>query len=267
MTAIVIVAQPKHDCIHFATDAAIYQSDQTVVCYGSKVFPVAHWPGIITAAGNAATVPLFGWSLSQEYATFDEAVANAELTLPKLAVQYELPNGAQLFFVGMSSRGPEAYVARTDNRPPPGITVEEMERNPYWGRLYQLIKLPDQVQSPVPDDQVIPAHYEGVDPNDSVESALWSIRKMLEMQRQTKLLDGIGAIGGFGQVTTIYADRIEQRILCRWPDDKIGAVLKPYPIDWNEWHAANPRPVANRPIQLSRVRQDMLDRKSRKVNR
>ena len=245
MTAVIIVAQPKYGCIHFAGDAAAYMSDQTVVCFTSKVFPIAHWPGLVTTAGNGAMAPLFGWSLSQAFSTFDQAVDNAEQKLPDLAANYNLPNGAQLFFVGISSRGPEAYVARTDDRLPAGVTREEMEQNEYWVGMYELVKLPDQIQSPVPNDQVVAANYEGFDPDEPPESVLWSIRKMLEMQRQTKLPHGVGAIGGFGQCTTVYRDRVEQKVLCRWPEDKIGTRLQPPPIDWSQWHRDNPKPGAS----------------------
>jgi hypothetical protein len=72
VSAIVIAAQPKFGLIHAVTDAAYYEPNQKVVAFGTKVFPVTHWPGMVTSAGNAAAYALFGWSLSQDFATFDE---------------------------------------------------------------------------------------------------------------------------------------------------------------------------------------------------
>jgi hypothetical protein len=42
---------------------------------------------------------------------------------------------------------------------------------------------------------------------------------LLTTQRHTSLPEGMGGIGGFGQVTTISADGITQRIIQRWPAD------------------------------------------------
>jgi hypothetical protein len=244
MTAVVIVAQPRHGLIHFAGDAAMYQNDQTVTDFGCKAFPIAHWPGLVTSAGNSAMVPLFGWSLSQEFASFDAAVESAEQRLPVYAERYGLPNGGQFFLVGISSRGPEAYVCRTDDALPPGVTVAQAEASGYWADArYKLIRLPNVGMSPVPNDQVLAANYEGIDPDDDPETVVWGIRKMLEMQRQTKLPDGIGGIGGFAQLTTISGAGITQRILQRWSADRTGALLKPAPIVWAHWHRDNPKPV------------------------
>jgi hypothetical protein len=74
---------------------------------------------------------------------------------------------------------------------------------------------------------------------------LWSMRKVLAMQRHMKRPDGLGGIGGFGQLTSISADGITQRIIERWPD-VLGAPLRPGPIDWTRWHADNPKPGTGR---------------------
>jgi hypothetical protein len=83
---------------------------------------------------------------------------------------------------------------------------------------------------------------------------------MLEMQRQTKLPSDYGAIGGFAQCTTIYPDRIEQRILRRWHEDQVGQRLRPSKIDWPRWHAEHPKPGA----KVSRLKRDMAERRERK---
>jgi hypothetical protein len=248
----------------------MYLADQTVVGFSTKVFPVAHWPGLITTVGNGAMVPLFGWSLARRFSTFDELIAGASAVLPDLVKSYELPSGGDIFFVGISDeRGPEAYVASTDGVAPPLATREELEASEFYGNeLFTLVKLPDLVMTPVPSDQVVPANYEGIDVDADTETVIWSLRLILEMQRQTKLYPGVGGIGGFGQVTTISGDGITQRMLQRWPADKLGAPLRPGPIDWVEWHAANPKPTSADVIpyeRMSRVRRDMLDRKARKL--
>ena len=117
-----------------------------------------------------------------------------------------------------------------------------MESSGCYGPPLKLVKLPNVVMTPTADDQVIPAGYEGIDIDADEESVLWSMRKVLTMQRHCKLPDNIGGIGGFAVVTTVSAEGIRQRILDRWPADKLGTQLRPGPLDWDRWHLNNPKP-------------------------
>lgn len=246
MTAIIVVSQPKHDCIHVAVDAAIYRQDQTVVAFGNKVTSVAHWPGIVTCAGNAAAAPLFGWSLAKQFATFNDMVRDAEAELPGLTKSYGLPNAATVIIAGISEdRGPEAYSFRTDDDVPPMNTRAELEASECYDAPFKLVKLPGVVMTPVITDNqtIICSGYEGIDQTADPEDVIWSIRKMLHMMRHMKLPEGLGAIGGFAEITTISGGGITQRIVERWPD-ALGAAIRPGPIDWKAWHLDNPKPAA-----------------------
>jgi hypothetical protein len=64
----------------------------------------------------------------------------------------------------------------------------------------------------------------------------------------------IGGIGGWGELTSISKDGIEQRVICRWPSDRLGAPLVVEPIDWAAWHKANPKPHAEAKRKLRVVR-------------
>jgi hypothetical protein len=246
MTAIIVVCQPRHNVVHVVTDGAIYRQDQTVVAFGNKVAAVPHWPGIVTSAGNAAATPLFGWDLAQQFASFDDLIRDGEAVLPELSRSFGLPSAATMIFAGISAeRGPEAYSFRTEDVVPPMSTREELEASECYDAPFKLVKLPAVVMTPVPSDQSIAAGYAGLDVDADPESALWSMRKVLTMQRHMKLPEGLGGIGGFGQLTTISADGIAQRIIQRWPD-VLGAPLRPGPIDWKQWHLDNPKPGTGR---------------------
>lgn len=268
MTAVVIVAQPRHGLIHVAMDSAIYTPDHTVQCFGLKMHPISYWPGVVSALGNSVTKVLFHWSLSQHFSSFDDFVENGEAILPDLMKAWKLPDGlsvrvdgTQMIVAGISAcRGPEAYSWCVDKYVPPGATAEEMEASEYYDAPWKLVKLPDVIMSPTADDQSIPANYEGIDVEADPDTVVWSIKKVLEMQRHTRLPDNLGAIGGFAQLTTISSDGINQRILQRWSEDRSGAPLKPEPIDWKQWHRDNPKPG------MSRLKREMLERKARKSN-
>lgn len=242
MTAIIIARQ--HDRVHLVTDAAVYTRDQVVASFGNKVYSAPHIPCVITVTGNAAATECYGSVLTNTFSTFDDMIAGAEVVISELMKLHPLPGGGtDIMMAGVSaSRGPEAYYFRTNDDLPLAQTREEVEASELFAPPGTLVKLPDLVVSPVPHDQVAPANYEGIDP-DALE---WSFRKILEMMRHTTLPEGIGGIGGFATMTTITADSIEQRVIQRWPDDKLGEPLRPGPIDWQKWHAENPKPAARK---------------------
>lgn len=243
MTAIICVKQPEHGCVHVATDAASYDRERgAIVEFGSKIAPVPNWPGVVTSAGNAAATILFGAELSRRFSMFDEMIDLADFVLPQIISGCGLPTAADVFLAGVSKEhGPKAYYFRTSDDLPPMNTREEVEANPLWGERDKLIELPDVIMTPVPHDQVVPAHYEGLDTSEHPESVRWALLKILTMQRHMELPESIGGIGGFAQIATVYADRIEQRIVHRWPDS-VGDRIRPAPLDWTRWHAENPKP-------------------------
>jgi len=263
VTAIVCVCQPRHSLIHLATDAAIYQADQSVVAFGTKVWPVSHWPGLVTCAGNAAAVPLFGWALSQEFPTWDDLVDDAERGLAKLArlvKDYGLSHAAVLLAGISAERGAEAYTFQTTVELPLGVTREEAEASPHFQPPFVLAKFPDVIMNPVaPPEIAIAAGYEGIDVDADPETVVWSIRKVLAMQRHMPLPDGIGGIGGFAELTAVSPEGVTQRVVERWPNDKIGAPLHHGSIDWDKWHAEHPKPGT------SRLKRELLTRKANKL--
>ena len=253
MSAIVSVCSLRHNRVYIANDAAIYGEDQNVVAFGSKVFPIAHWPGLVTCVGNAVSVPLFGWELAQYFASWDEMIDNgpdAMAKLAKLVDVHGLPH-ASVILAGISAqRGPETYTFQTNVELPPDSTREEAEASPYFQPPFVLTKLAEVIMSPVtPPDLSIAAAYEGIDTDADPEIVVWSIRKVLAMQRAMPLPEGIGGIGGFVELSTVSEDGVTQQIVERWPDDKIGAPLRHGSVDWKAWHRSNPKPSKLRVVK------------------
>lgn len=246
MTAVIVVAQPERRCIHVATDAAIYQADGDVTAFSTKVTTIPHFPAIITSLGNAASHVLFGNALGKRYASFDEMIQYAESELPGMHASFNLPNGADVVIAGISeARGAEAYLFRTEDVVPPMNSREEMEASELYDIPFKFVKLPNVVESPVcPPEMSIAAGYEGIDPNADEACVIWSIRKLMTMQRHIALPPGI-SIGGFAQVATVTAEGITQRIIERWSADMLGNATQPAPISWDVWHQQNPRPKAH----------------------
>lgn len=267
MTAIIIVTQPSRGLLHVASDAAMYRRDQVVVSFGTKVMAVAHWPGVITNTGISSATTVLGAMLADRFETFDEMLIGSEAALPSMIEECAPVAGAEVILAGISTvHGPAAFSFRTDDSlPPVAPSEQQLARLPPPLRL---ARLPNVVMTPIPDDQIEPANYEGIDVDAPTELIIWSIRKLLEMQRCMKLPDGIGSIGGFGHLTTVSREGITERMLQQWPDET-GDVLQPIPIDWAEWHRDNPRPgvISKMPEGMSRLQRDIAMRKAKKAAR
>jgi hypothetical protein len=127
--------------------------------------------------------------------------------------------------------------------------------------------LPDWITGPpAPIEMVNAAQFEGVDVDAHPEVVIGQLRKLLEMQRHA-IYPGCGhKIGGYGQLTTIRPDGIEERRLQEWPEDKIGELIQPRPISWPAWNAANKASVAAAavPAGLSRLQRERMEKKARK---
>jgi len=254
MTAAIVAKQ--RDRIHIATDAAIYRQGEGVVAFGSKVTTVPHWPGCITGAGNAAAGPLFAPALGRLFSTWDLMIdgwTNAIQEIQNLAGAFELSH-ATIIMAGISEkRGPESFTFQTTLTLPPGTTAEEAEASPYYQPPFALVKLPDHICTPVPPPAMsIAANFEGIATNDDPDVCVWSLRKVLEMQRQMPLPDGVGGIGGWVELTTVSAEGVTQRVLRSWPEDKIGGPLRPKPINWPRWHIENPKPKRGAALRVAK---------------
>jgi hypothetical protein len=259
VTAIICVAQPKRGLLHVLTDAAHYR-DGAVVSFANKSATLPQWPGIVTATGSAFNTTLFRSGLAEKFATWDEMIAGAEAELPQMVKDYGL-SWSTVVLAGISKeRGPEIYQFSNDAPLPAHISQEEVDACPYFGTPYKLMRLPDVIMTPpVPAETVVAADFEGIDVEADPELVVWSMRKHLVMQRYMPLPDDIGGIGGFAELTTISAEGVTQRVIDRWPEDKVGAPLHHGSIDWDRWHADNPKPG------MRRIKREMLSRKARKL--
>jgi hypothetical protein len=87
---------------------------------------------------------------------------------------------------------------------------------------------------------------------------------LLHLARQELDDDGLGWVGGKAILTTIDERGISQRVLHHWTEDAVGAPIRPKPIDWTAWRAARVPAV---PEGMSRLRREILGRKTRKAGR
>ena len=245
MTATNVFCQRQRNCLHVVTDAAIYDASGVVRGLGSKIFPITHWPGVICIRGAAKAVLVSQW-LSGEFADFDAAVDGIEAILPTFAAAADLHMDSELILAGWSASrsAPESYIVTTGNELPTGCDEEMATEAPYLPPAFKLKRLPDAVEGPPLTESIISAaNHEPLDLDCSPERAIWHLKKTIEMQRQVGHSDGVYWVGGFAQLATITPSGITQQTLQRWPEDRIGERMFPSPVDWDQWHRDNPRPI------------------------
>jgi hypothetical protein len=260
MTAVNVVCQPRHKCLHIVTDAASYYPDGIVGGLGTKVFTVPHWPGVVAVRGQGTGGPLIGHSLALNFATFDLMLAQVEQMLPALVIAHDLKGGIELILAGFSERGPEAYVIETSAETPVGITAEAADAmvsagSGFLPEPYVLQRLPNITAGPMPPGDVVEAAwFEGFTEDDDPEKVVKGLGQLLEMQRQSLFPGARYLVGGWGSLTTVCPTGLEQRILQRWPDDKVGELIAPAPMDWRAWNTEHGFKAGPTPAPAARLR-------------
>lgn len=222
MTAINLVCCPKANCIWIGTDAASYSDDGVVRGIASKISPIAAWPAVIANRGMVGVSEIAARVLPELFSNFGEMIAGIETELPRIVAKFKFKHSAELIMAGFSARGPETWFIKTANDP----------KGPYWPAPNILIQMPNVCMGPVPcPDLVQTARFAAEPENDDPGSVARWLVQLLELQRHSEF-DGKHWIGGFGEVTTLTPDGIEQRMSQRWPEDRIGERIKPRAADW-----------------------------------
>jgi hypothetical protein len=216
MTAINII---KHDdCIHLLTDGAGYDSAGNITFEATKAWPLPNLPAVIAVRGPALLaalmVNLIGSCGVRRYDDLpgkaQEIVIEAEKTHHGLLGLCSFGADFDFVFGGMKSDGtPHAGIVSNHERT--GIPA------------YALIELGDVAILPSNETMAttfrmkFPRAARGVDLDPATDGL-----EILEMQRREafQLFDpeeALKIVGGFGQLTSVYADRVETRVLRDWP--------------------------------------------------
>jgi hypothetical protein len=235
MTATNVLCLKQRREVRLTTDGAVYDMPSGIVRgIGTKVFPIAHWPGVVTGRGTSIAVVVLGQELSWRFDTFDDAVEGAESLLPGLVENYRIRGAVELVIAGWSTRAqePQAYVIETTDDLPFGMTADELDAHEMRAGMilppsFSLTRLDDDVHGPVlTADVAIANRWKGHDLEAPVGDIIQACRHTVECQRLLTQ-DGLHLVGGFIEHTVITRDSVSQRILHRWPEDTIGRPIEP----------------------------------------
>jgi hypothetical protein len=207
MSACSIFVKPQ--CVYLVTDAASYFVENSkIFAIGSKVVTLPHLGAVVASVGDPGVSLILQSTIAQSpFASFDELAAEwadvARLTDQAyrgiVGNPTTTPAHSRHYLAGFTKWGqPVACMVENQDRPDvPAYTVETM-------RAPQRSMSPDVPTPPGP----VP---------DSPDVAVLFFRQFAMAQREAEPMD----IGGFMQLTTVFRDHIDTRVIARWPD-RIG---------------------------------------------
>ncbi len=204
MSAFDVIVMP--DSVHVVSDGAAIDADGRISFIAGKVWPIPHLNAVVAVRGPSMAGPFIGPTVGSNAKSYAELKGTAAAVirtgvcaLEPMWVSAPLADKMDFVFAGWSEAGPDAFIVCSHDR---------------WGPAWTNIQLGGLVN--IPGDQAIVDSLDlsNVDPErDGV--------RMLEMKRASPDY----FVGCFGQLTSIYRDRIESKIIVRWPEDVIGKRL------------------------------------------
>lgn len=239
MTATIVAKQP--DRIVLATDTAWYRTDGVVCGFAPKVVTLPHLPAAIAWRGAQCAGALFGNSLGLTFSSFDDMALGFADAFENLhdrflpLLEQEGSADLQLVVVGWSAAKakPEAFVVQSIDEVAHGETDGQVRSGVMTFKAFQPQPISgDFYYAPCPPDDVLTAA--GLDGDTGLDASEYC-RRMLESCRRVAVDMGpdVGdrfIVGGSGMMTTVTADGVDQRTICRWPADAIGELIAPEPM-------------------------------------
>jgi hypothetical protein len=163
----------------------------------------------------------------ETFSGFSDMVAGIGDELPRIIGRSALFAPFELILAGFSTKRaePQCWFIQTPGSP----------SGPGYPQPYRIQRFPNVMVGPTPSSEIqAAAGYELISENAEPDAVVPCLGQILEMQRHSKF-DGLHWVGGFGELTTLTPDNIEQRRLQLWPEDRVGERIQPKAIEWSEW--------------------------------
>ncbi|HEY4200057.1 MAG TPA: hypothetical protein VGM83_05815 [Devosiaceae bacterium] len=221
MSSIVVLRQT--DRVSVLTDGAAYRNDGTIVGENAKVYALPHLNAVITVRGSqAAFAMIAGWLTCNVFAYNDLRHSLPEIlsvltpadgageTIEVVVAGFTNAGGADSFFIVNHDRHPEAPILKA-------LTIGGISMMPGGDS----VKVAVEPLFPVPMTNV-----DQLDPEEIGLAIMGAQRQILDDVPGLLRAAKAHLVGRFAQMTSIYRDHIDTRILKRWPDP-IGDKINP----------------------------------------
>jgi hypothetical protein len=258
MSACNIIVRP--DVAYLFADGAAYDQDGRVTSISGKIQPLASISAAMITTGRVLDSIFYAGALDGRADDFDDLIENVSNWLPEIVLEC-LSNfgvddhglGQRLVFAGWSKKRNACY----------GFGIATMD-DISGHKAFEVIRVDTAMQSPALTEAEFLTGFGHAPTMADVADIETMALTVVELQRQQKQewADGQHIVGGILELVTVQRDRIESRVLKRWPD-RPGEFIKPEPVDWPAWRAARSKPVSDF-SGLSRMQRERMQKKLKK---
>ncbi|QOZ52945.1 hypothetical protein [Bradyrhizobium sp. CCBAU 53338] len=252
MSAAIMLRQ--HNCIHLATDAAVYFQDGVVAEFVDKCRAFPEIRCAVTMLGASRWQDLVFDAFRETFTSFDDAKERMPFLLQVLWREHAstvCEPGAwpacDVWVIGWSDQigGPDGFTAFMDD-------FEEWRdrdgANPHARPPFVVYPLHPEFGlnwHPHPTAEQL---FEAKFPRSLAETEMLSdvdLLQVMEVQRRIpSRFHGHPIVGGYMDMTTVDRNGALQRRVHTW-DDKVGELIRPGSIDWVKWRQARERAPSN----------------------
>jgi hypothetical protein len=276
MSAINVLKQ--RDCVHLCVDSAGYDAEGYIEQFIQKSVALPHLKCVVASRGDPRGNFLVGMCLAGLFESFDHLVECVEDAMPQILNELppnDLNPRNEFVFCGWSDeqKCAQAFFLQTALN-----EFEPDDGEPVAGSLLnaapnKLVALNEATFTPaISTEAMLAAKPKGRivrDMNDL--DPVVDLLRVTELQRAQRIARAPNGpqrhwVGGFATLTTVTEHTVTSRVIGRWPQDRIGDLIEPQEIDWDVWNREHAIPD-RAPVELSRLREQMLQRKARKLAR
>ncbi len=199
--------------------------------------------------------------MPREFTNFDQVLSQGQEALPRLFSKYLDDSGKEatgtVYLIGWSEEKDQPLAVCMNMWSDGHSRIDQIIANSGGAGERFKFEHCDFSGTPVPSPELrhtagfwIPDDLNQVNPE-------IDLLHLLEVQRHEEVT-GHHWIGGSALLTSIDRTGVTQRIVHTWPEDKVGEVIKPLPINWKQWIAE--RKYAG----LSRLQRERMMKKAAK---
>ncbi|UPJ53345.1 hypothetical protein IVB30_19735 [Bradyrhizobium sp. 200] len=234
MSAINAIVTPSAS--YMISDGLRYNNGEVTCVDYDKSFVLRGMRAAVAATGDAKTGHFFRAAIEGEFTHFEDVIA---------AGSEFFVEGFKAFahrFCGGNAVSNAVLIGwlESENRPA-AFAIDLQEGLGKWGGASRSV--PDAqngvlgehpiIASPCPSlEELLAAQYPIGSAGDGVSPEA-KLLHMLEVQRRMRADDGNYYVGGHALLTSIDASGVRQRVVYRWPNDKVGEVIGPErDMDW-----------------------------------
>jgi hypothetical protein len=248
MSACNILLQRRHKALHLMTDAATYNRYTGVlVDIAPKCHVAAQAKCALSSIGPLGMSEMIAGDIDEQFSSFDAVVDGIEARLPALFEEYADTIAhdcvGELYLAGWSDRldRPAAYVTRFAKAQ--SDTFDHYsDRSNVDVAKFKLRECVLTCNPGIDDDLIAESGLSFARGADALDPEI-DLLHLLELLRRRRAPS--------------------EKVVHVWPEDQLGAVINPQPIDWRAWRAEREaaRARALIPEGLSPLKRKMLEKK------